>query len=199
MADRHGRWLLVLSDGRTDPPWVTAGADLVLWLEVVEHHGLMDPRWATVGVYRLGPEADVPEATEGCWLVEADAMVLPPATSPAPQESPENRFLVNLCQVPDPDLVNEWMNLAREVTIDVPFRRELWAEVRAVAPDHADLGWGEIHVSRVEDRWAVDRIFSNETWLEGQALLDKVIGMSYRMVCRPLVDNGPPGRPFDGS
>ena len=186
----------MLSDTRAEAPWVGEGADLVLWLEVLEHHGLEDPQWAELALYRTTASSVLPDTGEGRWAVAADAMALPPLGSPEPHEGPQNRFLVQLCQVPDPDLVNEWMSEARKVTIDIPFRRELWAEVDSVQPTSAARGWGEIHVSRVVDSWALDRIFTNETWIEGQALLDKVVGASYRMVCRPLVDNGPPGRSF---
>lgn len=197
-ADRHGTWLLVLSDTKSEAPWTGHGAELVLWLEVLEHHGLIEPMWSEIALYRVVPGVQFPEAGDGRWLVHADAMALPPLSSPAPREGPENRFMVQLCQVPDPDLVNEWMGQAKQVTLDLPFRRELWAEVDAVEPAVADCGWGEIHVSRVGDPWALDRIFCNETWLQGQTLLDKVVGASYRMVCRPLVDHGPRGRAFDG-
>ncbi|MEM7287405.1 MAG: hypothetical protein AAF480_13720 [Actinomycetota bacterium] len=197
-ADRHARWLLLLSDTKAEAPWTGEGADLVLWLEVLEHHGAVDPSWCEVALYRTTGTGGRPEAGPGRWTVRADAMPLPPGTSPTPTEWPENRFLVQLCQVPDPDLVNEWMSEARKATLDVPLRRELWAEVDTVRPEAADREWGEIHVTRVQDRFALDRIFTNETWLEGQGLLDKVVGASYRMVCRPLVDNTTAGRPLDG-
>ena len=189
----------MLSDTRSEAPAGGDGLDLLLWLEVLEHHGVTDPDWAEVALYRVGDGAVVPEATAGRWAVWADAMALPPQTALVPSEGAENRFLVQLCQVPDPELVNEWMNEARKATVDVPFRRELWAEVDTVHPAAADRSWGEIHVTRVADRWALDRIFTNKAWLEGQALLDKVVGVSYRMVCRPLVDHGPRGRAFDGT
>ena len=188
----------MLSDTAAETPWAGEGADLVVWLEVLEHHGLVDPRWVHAAIYRTAAGAELPEALEGRWVVEAAAMALPPPTSPAPVEGPENRMLLELCQVPDPDLVHEWMNEASKATAEVPFRRELWAEVDTVRPHDADASWGEIHVTRVLDAWALDRILSNRAWIDGQALLDKVVGASYRMVCRPLVDNGPPGRSFDG-
>ena len=194
----HGTWLLTLSDTRSDAPWEAEGAELVLWLEVVEHHGVLDPDWREVALYRTDGTVS-PPSHDGHWVVQADAMALPPLTSPRPFKGPDNRFLVQLCQVPDPDLVNEWMSEAKKVTLDVPFRRELWAEVGSVLPDSADRGWGEIHVTRVGDWVALDRIFTNETWLEGQALLDKVVGASYRMVCRPLIDTSEGDRPFDGA
>lgn len=194
----HGRWLLTLSDARSDAPWQSAGAELVLWLEVLEHHGELEPDWREVALYRTDGTA-TPAPGPGRWVVQADAMALPPIESPAPFKSPDNRFMVQLCQVPDPDLVNEWMSEAKKVTLDVPFRRELWAEVGSVFPDGVDRGWGEIHISRVGDWLGLDRIFTNETWLEGQALHDKVVGASYRMVCRPLIDASAGDRPLDGA
>ena len=197
-ATGHGTWLLTLSDSRAEAPWDADGAELVLWLEVLEHHGVIDPDWQEVALYRTHGSVR-PDPGPGRWVVHADAMALPPLDSPPPAKSRDNRFLIQLCQVPDPDLVNEWMSEAKKVTVDVPFRRELWAEVGAVLPDTADRGWGEIHVTRVADRPSLDRIFTNETWLEGQALLDKVVGASYRMVCRPLADTSRGDRPFDGA
>ncbi len=192
------RWLLTLSENRSAAPWVPDGAALVLWLEVIDHHGLIEPNWQQVALLETHqPLVSVPD-DPSTWTIEAAALELPLLSSPPPLDGPDNRFLVQLCGTPDPDLVTEWMTRARGLTLTVPFRRELWAEVVGVTPATAAADWGEVHVSRVGDRWGLEQIFTHPDWVEGQPLLDEVVGPSYRMVCRPLVDNSDGRGPLDG-